>query len=144
MGTNFKEKYNKIQGKISAVEKELKQLNGRHARKIADSHLDDILNIKGVEGCRILESGSPESGRNRNIKICIKLSEKAQEPNQKYLDKSEDKYEEYFSFDHSNIPSKIKNIIGEEYQDTLGLYITDNWKLSKPASWEELIAEKII
>lgn len=136
---NFKEKYQELNSKVSDLEKKLEEYNKKHAQDIADSCTNKILDIEGVEGIRILESGSPECRMDRNIKICVKLTEGAQEPNKVYQGQEG----EYFSFHHSGIPQKIKNILGEEYKDTPGLHITDSWELGKPSYWEELILERV-
>lgn len=136
---NYKEKYQDFQDKIANLEERLHDFNQQHAKKIAEN-IDEILDIDGVQGCRILESGSPECRMRSEIRVYVKLSEEAQEPNDIYFHNDE----EHFNFYESSISTKIEEIIGEEYQDTLGVQISDSWDLSEPSYWQELVAEKII
>jgi len=134
---SYKQKYNEYWKQATELAKELKEFNQKHAHIIADNYLNDILDIEGIEGCRILESGSPEDMMESGIRIYVKLSEKASEPNDEYDDGNK-----YFSFYRSSFPDKIKDIIGEEYDHSMAIHISDGWDLGKPSGWQELIVEK--
>ena len=134
---SFREEYDEYQNKITRLGNELKEFNKKHANRIAGK-MDEIMDMEGVIGCRILEIGSPECRLDREIGIYVKLTEGAKKPNQRRIEGEE----KYFSFYHSDIPVKIQDVIGEEFKDTTGVHISDNWRLGEPSYWEELIAGK--